>query len=128
MKTKREIQKYTTALRKELQAMNREYDEAGDGTGVDERFDAKLKALLTAPDPVAAGQKIKAAFLVHLLSEWARGKIEGKVTALTFQKKSAQALSLAKMFQKRGDDDAAQAQVLRSAEFERQAKELSTNG
>jgi len=127
-KVRREVAKYVARLRRDLVAMNQEYDEAGDGAGIDERFETKLKNILnagTVDAAIAAGARTKTAFQIHLLSEWAKGKIEGKVTALTFQKKSAQALSLAKMFQKRGDVEAAQAQVLRSTEFERRAKELS---
>jgi len=125
---KRERMKILKQTRGDLLTLNEEYDSAHDGAGIDERFTGKLQDILSAADPFAMAKKVKDSFLVHLLADVARGKIEGKPSAQGYLKKATKARSLAKMFQKREDLDGANKQLAGAAEFEKLARELTEPG
>jgi len=126
MSGKRERARFVKQVRGELLALNREYDPEGDGAGIDERFEAKLQALLVADNQQATAERIRDSFQIHLLSDWAKKKIDGKPSVLMYQRKAKRARSLAKMLEKKGDQAAARAQLTQALEFEKMASEFLT--
>jgi len=122
---KRERMRILKQAREELLVLNDEYDPSHEGAGIDERFNDKLQIILVAEDPFVVAKKVKDSFLVHLLAEVSKGNIEGRPSAQGYLKKANKARSLAKMFQKKGDEDGASKQLARAENFEKLAQELA---
>ncbi len=130
---------YADATRGHLNAMLQELDPAGASAGIDERFEALLntlederfEALLNTlermTDGAAAvkfGERIKQKFETHLLCEWAKGKIEGKLTVEACERKARAARGLADMLAEKGNAEGAGKQIARAVYYEEKAEEL----
>ena len=118
---------YADATRGHLNAMLQELDPAGASAGIDERFEALLNTLERMTDGAAAvkfGERIKQKFETHLLCEWAKGKIEGKLTVEACERKARAARGLADMLAEKGNAEGAGKQINRAVYYEEKAEEL----
>src|SRR6266851_4886708 len=118
---------YADATRGHLNAMLQELDPAGASAGIDERFEALLNTLERMTDGAAAvkfGERIKQKFETHLLCEWAKGKIEGKLTVEACERKARAARGLADMLAEKGNAEGAGKQIARAVYYEEKAEEL----
>src|SRR6266851_3197289 len=118
---------YADATRGHLNAMLQVLDPAGASAGIDERFEALLNTLERMTDGAAAvkfGERIKQKFETHLLCEWAKGKIEGKLTVEACERKARAARGLADMLAEKGNAEGAGKQIARAVYYEEKAEEL----
>ena len=73
-----------------------------------------ISLAVTREEVIQLRARAERKMLVHTLGQWANGKIPGKESEQSIQKKVQQALSLAKMFEDKGESDKARAQEERA--------------
>ena len=94
---------------------------------IPDRYYQKLALVLNAKDYEEAGQLANKAwdsFFICVLSMWAKKEIPGPTTPESLEKKAKQAEGLARMLEKKGDDDAAKKQRLKADGFLKEADAL----
>lgn len=103
-----------------LEAMTDLADEYG-AEETPERLVQRAQGILSAPTLEAAADIARRSWdgmLVHVLSQWAKGRIPGKRSDLAFERNIKKALSLADMLDSRGLRDQAVSQRERAARLQ----------
>jgi hypothetical protein len=113
---KRDVKAAYKATLARLETLRAEYK--GDETP--ERILLKAEKVLDATTPIEAseaGEKAYQSLFVHLLAEWARGRIEGKDTPIAIETRARQADNLARMLEDKGLDAQAATQRKRAEDI-----------
>lgn len=108
---------------KKMVAMQNEYG----GKPPDQRLLDKAKSVLLSPTRERAQEastKAVNSAEIHYLTEWASGRIPGKVTAHSAERDANKADSLAEMLDAKGQNEAAAGQRKRAQELRELSKQL----
>ncbi len=115
-------------LRAEMKAMALHYQAPVE---LDERFEAKLKALPTGRTEadrqylLIAKARLLTSYQTHLLATWAKGKIDGPRTPENLTKKADKLDSLAQFVAGKGNTEKAAEYIAQAAELRRDATRLA---